>query len=75
MLFRSSHPTLTDVGRRHGASPHAVCLAWVLAQGSSVIAIPSARRVDHAQDSARAGDLELGPSDLLAISAAVFDRS
>jgi aryl-alcohol dehydrogenase-like predicted oxidoreductase len=71
----ATHPMLTDIGRRHGVTPHAVCLAWVLAQGSSVIAIPSARRIEHARDSARAGDLELGPGELLAIAGAVFDRS
>lgn len=70
-----SHPTLIEIGRRVGATPHAVCIAWVLAQGATVIAIPSARRVEHARDSARAGDLELAPADVAAITAAAFDRS
>jgi aryl-alcohol dehydrogenase-like predicted oxidoreductase len=70
-----SHPTLIEVGRRVGATPHAVCLAWVLAQGRSVIAIPSARVVAHARDSASAADLVLGEADLGAVTAAVFDRS
>jgi aryl-alcohol dehydrogenase-like predicted oxidoreductase len=46
-----------------------------LAQGETVIAIPSARRVDHAIDSASAAALELAPSDLAAITRAGFDRS
>jgi aryl-alcohol dehydrogenase-like predicted oxidoreductase len=70
-----THPLLGEVGRRLGATPHAVCLAWVLAQGSTVIAIPSARRVEHAADSASAAGLVLAPSDVAAITAAVFDRS
>jgi len=70
-----SHPTLIEVGRRVGATPHAVCLAWVLAQGRSVIAIPSARVVAHALDSASAADLVLDEADLGAVTAAVFDRS
>jgi aryl-alcohol dehydrogenase-like predicted oxidoreductase len=69
------HPTLVEVGRRTGATPHAVCIAWVLAQGRSVIAIPSARQVAHALDSASAGGLVLGEADLGAVTAAEFDRS
>jgi aryl-alcohol dehydrogenase-like predicted oxidoreductase len=69
-----SHPTLLELGARHRATPHAVCLAWVLAQGATVIAIPSARRIEHATDSARAADLELTPADVAAITAAEFDR-
>jgi aryl-alcohol dehydrogenase-like predicted oxidoreductase len=69
------HPTLVEIGRRVGATPHAVCLAWVLAQGPTVIAIPSARRVEHVQDSARAGDLVLSPRDLAAIDQAEFSRA
>jgi aryl-alcohol dehydrogenase-like predicted oxidoreductase len=70
-----AHPTLIEIGRRVGATPHAVCIAWVLAQGATVLAIPSARRVEHARDSAGAGDLELAPADVAAITAAAFDRS
>jgi aryl-alcohol dehydrogenase-like predicted oxidoreductase len=69
-----SHPTLIELGRRLGVTPHAACLAWVLAQGPTVIAIPSARRIEHAKDSAMAGDLELSSADVAAITAAEFDR-
>jgi aryl-alcohol dehydrogenase-like predicted oxidoreductase len=69
------HPALVAIGTRVGATPHAVCLAWVLAQGRSVVAIPSARRVEHARDSAVAADLELSPTDLAAVTHAAFDRS
>jgi aryl-alcohol dehydrogenase-like predicted oxidoreductase len=65
---------LAEIARRVGATPHAICLAWVLAQGHSVIAIPSARRVEHARDSAAAGDLGLSTTDLAAITSASFDR-
>lgn len=68
------HPTLRAIASRVGATPHAVCLAWVLAQGPSVVAIPSARKVEHARDSAAAADLQLAPDDLGAITQAVFDR-
>jgi aryl-alcohol dehydrogenase-like predicted oxidoreductase len=70
-----SHPVLSRLAGRLGVTPHAICLAWVLAQGASVIAIPSARRLEHARDSARAGDLRLDPADLTEITGAHFDRS
>jgi aryl-alcohol dehydrogenase-like predicted oxidoreductase len=70
-----SHPVLSAIARRVGASPHAVCLAWVLSLGPTVAVIPSARRIAHAQDSARAGELRLEPADLAAISGAIFDKS
>ena len=68
------HPTLVETAARVGATPHAVCLAWVLAQGRSVVVIPSARRVEHARDSAMAAGLDLSPADLAAITQAAFDR-
>ena len=70
-----SHPALNTIGTRTGHTPHAVCIAWVLAQGATVVAIPSARRISHAVDSARAAGLALSASDLTAISGAVFDKS
>lgn len=70
-----SHPAMVEIGQRVGVTPHAVCLAWVLSRGATVIAIPSARRVEHARDSATAGNLVLAPADLEAITAASFDRS
>jgi aryl-alcohol dehydrogenase-like predicted oxidoreductase len=69
------HPVLEGIGRRAGGTPHAVCLAWVLAQGPSVIVIPSARRIEHARDSAAAAGLSLAPDDLEAVTRAEFDRS
>lgn len=69
------HPALQPIARAHGVSPHAVVLAWVLAQGETVIAIPSARTVEHAADSTTAADLELSKSELAAIDAAEFSRS
>jgi len=69
------HPVLQPIARRHGVSPHAVVLAWVLAQGETVIAIPSARTVEHAVDSTTAADLRLSPAELAAIDVTEFSRS
>jgi aryl-alcohol dehydrogenase-like predicted oxidoreductase len=68
------HPVLGPMARELGVSAHLLAIAWVLAQGPTVIAIPSARSVAHATDSARAADLSLSAADLAAIDAAPFDR-
>ena len=70
-----SHPVLDRLAREVGVSAHQVVLAWVLAQGRSVIAIPSARKVDHVEDSARAADLSVSAADLDAITHAQFSRA
>ena len=69
------HPVLQRLSGELGFSPHALVIAWALAQGPSVIAIPSARTVAHVRDSALAGELALSEADRWAISEAHFDRS
>jgi aryl-alcohol dehydrogenase-like predicted oxidoreductase len=69
------HAVLRPMAARLGLSTHALVLAWVLAQGPSVIAIPSARRVAHALDSVGARSVELSREDLSAIDRAQFSRA
>lgn len=64
------HRALRPIAVAHAASAHAVVLAWVLAQGPTVIPIPGARTVEHAVDSAGAADLMLSEEELEMISAA-----
>jgi len=71
----SDHPVLEPIARRHDISPHAVVIAWVLAQGDTVIAIPSSRTTAHAADSLTATDVQLSAAELAAIDAAEFSRS
>jgi aryl-alcohol dehydrogenase-like predicted oxidoreductase len=47
----------------------------VLARSPAVVVIPSARRLAHALDSVRAGELELSGEDLAAIDRAEFSRA
>jgi len=70
-----SHPVTRAIAAHRGASPHAVVLAWVLAQASNVIVIPGARTVPHALDSWTAADLRLEAQELRDLDAAEFDRS
>lgn len=63
---------LAPIAARHGVSKHAVVLAWVLAQGSSVIVIPAARRPAHVADSQAAADVELSQEEIEVIERAEF---
>jgi aryl-alcohol dehydrogenase-like predicted oxidoreductase len=69
------HVAARAVAERGGISPHQAVLAWVLAQGPTVIAIPSSRRVEHAIDGAGAGSLSLTPADLAEIERAEWSRA
>jgi aryl-alcohol dehydrogenase-like predicted oxidoreductase len=69
------HPELRPMAQRLGVSAHALVLAWVLARSPAVVVIPSARRLAHALDSVRAGELELSGEDLAAIDRAEFSRA
>lgn len=66
---------LIELARKHDRSVHAVVLAWVRAQGATVVPIPAARSIEHAVDSARAAELELSREELAAIDETEFDRS
>ena len=56
----------------HEVSPQQVALAWLLAQGPTVIPIPGASRPESITDSVRAVELELTEEELAAISAAAM---
>ncbi len=69
------HGEARAIANRHKVSPHAVVLAWVLARSPNVIAIPGARTVAHALDSAVAAELVLQPEDLEVIDRAEFSTA
>lgn len=66
---------LIDLARKHDRSVHAIVIAWVRAQGKTVVPIPAARSVEHALDSAKAADLLLDEEDVRMIDEAEFDRA
>lgn len=74
-LKLAGHPVLARLAAARGVSAHAVVLAWVLAQSPTVLAIPSARTVEHVLDSVGAAELELSDDELAAIDAAEFSRA
>lgn len=54
-----------------GCTPAQLALAWVLAQGEHIIALPGTTRIDHLDDDLGAGALTLPPA-LLSRAAALF---
>ena len=68
------HPVLEPIARRHGASAHAVAIAWVRAQGPTVIPIPAGRMPEHVRDAMGAGQIELTPEEIELIDRADFSR-
>ncbi len=58
------HPALAQLARKHRASPYAVALAWLLAQGPHVVPIPGATRIASIADSLTAAELRLDAADL-----------
>ena len=61
---------LVGVGRRLGATPGQVALAWLLAQRPWIVPIPGTRRVDRLDENLGAASLALAPADLAEIDAA-----
>jgi aryl-alcohol dehydrogenase-like predicted oxidoreductase len=59
------------LAERHGATPAGISLAWVLAQGPAVTAIPGTRRSERLRENARAADVELSAADVRAVDEAL----
>jgi len=57
------------VADAHGATAAQVGLAWLLAQGASVVPIPGTRRPERVDENAAAALVELSPDDLAALDA------
>lgn len=62
-------PTLTRIASKHGTTPYVVALAWLLAQGPHILAIPGARRVASIESSLTATRVQLDDEDLAALKA------
>ena len=56
---------------KKGCTPAQLTLAWLLAQGPDVVAIPGTRRIDRMDENIGALSVRLSPEEVAAISAAV----
>jgi len=55
---------LARIATKHGTSPHAIALAWLLALGAHVLPIPGASRVASIENSLTAVNVQLEAGDL-----------
>jgi diketogulonate reductase-like aldo/keto reductase len=60
---------LADIARQRGATPRQVALAFLVREPGT-FAIPKASRMEHVQENARAGELELDADEVRRIDAA-----
>jgi len=62
---------LEDMARGKGCTPGQLVLAWLLAQGQDVVAIPGTKRVDRLQENLGALKVRLTPAEVAGIAEAV----
>lgn len=62
---------LEDLARRKGCTPGQLVLAWLLAQGQDVVAIPGTKRADRLQENLGALKVRLTAAEVASIAEAV----
>jgi aryl-alcohol dehydrogenase-like predicted oxidoreductase len=62
---------LEAIARERGCTPGQLVLAWLLAQGPGVVAIPGTKRLDRLQENLRALSVTLSPAEVARIAEAV----
>ncbi len=71
---RKANQTLVDmlaaIGKRKGATPAQIALAWLLAQKPWIVPIPGTRKLERLQENIAAASVELTKSDLSEIETA-----
>ena len=66
---------LARVAAKHGTSPHAIALAWLLALGPHVLPIPGATKISSVENSLSAAKLVLDADDLAALERVTAKRA
>ncbi|MBK8525609.1 MAG: aldo/keto reductase [Rubrivivax sp.] len=64
-------PPYLELARELDCTPAQLALAWVLAQGEQVVAIPGTSQNAHLQDNMGAGDVRLAPAQLQRLDAMI----
>jgi len=59
-----------DLARKKGATDAQIALAWILAQGEDIAAIPGTTKRSRLEENLKALDIQLGQEDLLELEAA-----
>jgi aryl-alcohol dehydrogenase-like predicted oxidoreductase len=53
-----------EFARDHGESPATIAIAWILARGSHLIALPGSRSIAHMRENVRGAAITLNPAQL-----------
>ncbi|CAG8754922.1 11675_t:CDS:2 [Gigaspora rosea] len=84
--FRKNHPRFVDgnfeknlelvykfndLARKKGITSSQLCLAWVLAQGDNIIAIPGTKKIKYLEENVNAAKVRLSPEELAEIREAI----
>ncbi|HEY0531172.1 MAG TPA: aldo/keto reductase [Actinoplanes sp.] len=57
-----------EAAAKHGATPHQIVLAWLLARSPSILPIPGTGSVAHLEENVAAAEIKLTPAEVAAIS-------
>jgi aryl-alcohol dehydrogenase-like predicted oxidoreductase len=71
LLGKGPSPALSDVARRHRATPSQVAIAWLLQRSPVVLPIPGTSTRAHLEENMSAGELALSPSDVELLDSAL----
>jgi pyridoxine 4-dehydrogenase len=59
---------IQELARRHGATPHQIVLAWLLARSPSMLPIPGTGSVRHLDENVAAAAIKLSPDEVSALT-------
>ncbi|WP_410788047.1 aldo/keto reductase [Kribbella sp. C-35] len=65
----TEHPAVQEIATQLGATPAAICLAWILAHDEHTALIPGTGSITHLEDNLRAANLHLDPEALAKLDA------
>ena len=60
---------LREIAARHGVTPHALAIAWVLNQPNTIV-IPKSGRIEHVRENIKAAAVKLGADDIATLDKA-----
>ena len=66
----AASPVIRAIAERRGATPHEVCLLWLLQQGNHVFPIPGSSRLESLESNLRVAETSLSDAELLELAAA-----
>jgi diketogulonate reductase-like aldo/keto reductase len=68
ILDADRNAAVTEAARRHGASPHQIVLAWLLARSPQMLPIPGSGSPGHVAQNIAAASIALSDDEVAAIS-------